>query len=205
MSAFQNAQTIDGFTMKLWRGERMCLIGFDVESPPADLVGFAIECRFPGTDAFKPLLNRIAFAYDEPTHSAVDGQLVLDPEGRKNGDHLILIEDQRIAVVYAIQALLIFDHLHFRSVMQKTFTSADETQGRQPPPLVLKNPRRSRASPPGSRRTTSQARRNRATGSCSLTKGANCRKAPGRPHALLAPVRVRPRRSCSRSRQTHGK
>lgn len=74
MSAFQNAQTIDGFTMKLWRGEHMCLIGFDVESPPADLVGFAIECRFPGTDAFKPLLNRIAFAYDEPTHSAVDGQ-----------------------------------------------------------------------------------------------------------------------------------
>ncbi|WDG53749.1 hypothetical protein [Pseudomonas chlororaphis] len=83
MSAFQNAQTIDGFTMKLWRGEHMCLIGFDVESPPADLVGFAIECRFPGTDAFKPLLNRIAFAYDEPTHSAVDGQLVLDRGGRK--------------------------------------------------------------------------------------------------------------------------
>ncbi|AZC37043.1 phospholipase D-like domain-containing protein [Pseudomonas chlororaphis] len=74
MSDFQNAQTVDGFTMKLWRGERMCLIGFDVESPPADLVGFAIECRFPGTDAFKPLPNRIAFAYDQPTHSAVDGQ-----------------------------------------------------------------------------------------------------------------------------------
>ncbi|AZD15487.1 hypothetical protein [Pseudomonas chlororaphis] len=43
-------------------------------------------------------------------------------------------------MVYAIQALLIFDHLHFRSVMQKAFTSADETQGRQPPPLVLKKP-----------------------------------------------------------------
>ncbi|WIE47523.1 phospholipase D-like domain-containing protein [Pseudomonas sp. GM17] len=74
MADFYNTQTLDGFTMKLWRGERMCLIGFDVESPPADLVGFAIECRFPGTDVFKPLPNRIAFAYDEPTHSAVDGQ-----------------------------------------------------------------------------------------------------------------------------------
>ncbi|MGE7955143.1 phospholipase D-like domain-containing protein [Pseudomonas sp. NPDC089530] len=73
MADFQNAQTLDGFTMKLWRGERMCLIGFDVENPPADLVGFAIECKFPGSDDFTPLPNRIAFTYDEPAHTAVDG------------------------------------------------------------------------------------------------------------------------------------
>ncbi|TFY91443.1 hypothetical protein DYL59_05680 [Pseudomonas kairouanensis] len=33
---------------------------------------------------------------------------------KKNGDHLICIEDRKVAVVYAIQALLLFDHFHFR-------------------------------------------------------------------------------------------
>ena len=34
--------------MKLWRGERMCLLGFNVEKPEEDFVGFAIECKEPG-------------------------------------------------------------------------------------------------------------------------------------------------------------
>jgi hypothetical protein len=60
--------------MKLWRGERMCLIGFDVPAPaPADLVGFAIECRAPGRRKFVPLKNRLAFSYDEPIATAVTG------------------------------------------------------------------------------------------------------------------------------------
>jgi hypothetical protein len=60
--------------MKLWRGERMCLIGFDVPAPaPADLVGFAIECRAPGRRKFEPLKNRLAFSYDEPIATAVTG------------------------------------------------------------------------------------------------------------------------------------
>lgn len=33
---------------------------------------------------------------------------------KNNGDHLIRIEDRKIAVVYAIEALRLFDHLHFR-------------------------------------------------------------------------------------------
>ena len=60
--------------MKLWRGERMCLIGLDVPAPaPADLVGFAIECRAPGRRKFEPLKNRMAFSYDEPITTAVTG------------------------------------------------------------------------------------------------------------------------------------
>ncbi|OLF54750.1 phospholipase D-like domain-containing protein [Pseudomonas chlororaphis] len=74
MADFYNTQTLDGFTMKLWRGERMCLIGFDVEKPPADLVGFALEYKPPGAEDFTPLPNRIAFEYDAPAHDAVDGQ-----------------------------------------------------------------------------------------------------------------------------------
>lgn len=33
---------------------------------------------------------------------------------KENGDHLICIEDRRIAIVYAIEALRLFDHFHFR-------------------------------------------------------------------------------------------
>ena len=62
MSDFENQDSKDGFSMKLWRGERTCLLGFDVASPEPDLVGFAIECRSPGTTDFHPLLNRITFA-----------------------------------------------------------------------------------------------------------------------------------------------
>ena len=74
MSAFENQSTTNGFTMKLWRGERMCLVAFDVDEPEDDLVGFAIECRSPESNGrFIPLANRIAFSYDEPGAAAVDG------------------------------------------------------------------------------------------------------------------------------------
>lgn len=70
---FQNATKKDGFSMKLWRGERMCLVGFDVEEPEDDLVGFAIECRSPGNSDFAPLRNRLAFSYPATTKKAVTG------------------------------------------------------------------------------------------------------------------------------------
>jgi hypothetical protein len=35
-----------------------------------------------------------------------------------NGDNLVMIEDPRVATSYAIEALRVFDHLHFRSRMQ---------------------------------------------------------------------------------------
>jgi phosphatidylserine/phosphatidylglycerophosphate/cardiolipin synthase-like enzyme len=74
MDDFENADTNAGLSMKLWRGERMCLVGFDVEPPaPPDLVGFAIERRAPGEQTFEPLRNRLAFSYDEPVTTAVTG------------------------------------------------------------------------------------------------------------------------------------
>ncbi|MBZ8142637.1 hypothetical protein CLD22_22400 [Rubrivivax gelatinosus] len=33
---------------------------------------------------------------------------------RSNGDHLIRLEDRRVAIAYAIEALRLFDHFHFR-------------------------------------------------------------------------------------------
>ena len=66
----------DGFHLKLWRGERMCLIGMDVDVPEADLVGFAIEVKHPGGNSFSPLRNRLAFSY--PAGSTVDGNVQFD-------------------------------------------------------------------------------------------------------------------------------
>ena len=78
MSDFTCSATKSGFTMKLWRGERMCLIGFDVAAPEPDLVGFMIECKAPDAATFEPLQNRIAFAYDEPVEEAVTGSRKFD-------------------------------------------------------------------------------------------------------------------------------
>jgi len=73
MNEFTAIASKPNFTMKLWRGERMCLIAFDVDAPEADLVGFAIECKSPGAKRFTALRNRLAFAYDEPLAQAVTG------------------------------------------------------------------------------------------------------------------------------------
>ena len=66
MDDFTATATKAGFTMKLWRGERTCLVAFDVAAPEPDLVGFAIECKPPGAKRFLPLMNRLAFSYDKP-------------------------------------------------------------------------------------------------------------------------------------------
>ena len=73
MADFCVKDSEDGFTMKLWRGERMCLIAFDLEDPEDDFVGFAIECKAPCEAVFHVLPNRLAFSYDEPAGRAVTG------------------------------------------------------------------------------------------------------------------------------------
>jgi hypothetical protein len=70
---FTNARQTDGLSVKLWRGERMCLIGMDVDEPESDFVGFSIEVKRPGSSEFMPLRNRLAFSYDKPVDQAVDG------------------------------------------------------------------------------------------------------------------------------------
>jgi phosphatidylserine/phosphatidylglycerophosphate/cardiolipin synthase-like enzyme len=52
---------VGGFRLKLWRGESTCLLGFDVDEPEPDFVGFAVEFRAPGDTDFQPLSNRLSF------------------------------------------------------------------------------------------------------------------------------------------------
>src|SRR5690348_11759833 len=73
MATFSNASSKAGFHAKLWRGERMCLVGMDVDQPEDDLVGFSIEVRNPKARDFTPLRNRLNFAYDKPVEDAVNG------------------------------------------------------------------------------------------------------------------------------------
>jgi phosphatidylserine/phosphatidylglycerophosphate/cardiolipin synthase-like enzyme len=74
MAEFTNSKTIDGFSVKLWRGERMALIGMDVDDPEPDFVGFSIEVQSPGSDGFQPLRNRLAFSYPKSSAlKSVDG------------------------------------------------------------------------------------------------------------------------------------
>ncbi len=70
MADFESQDSKNGFSMKLWRGERMCLVGFDVDVAEPDLVGFAIEVKEPGATTFEPLRNRLTFA---PAPGAVNG------------------------------------------------------------------------------------------------------------------------------------
>jgi len=59
MNAFRETE---GFRVKLWRGESMCLLGFDVDPPVEDdFVGFAVEYKEPGSTSFKRLHNRLSF------------------------------------------------------------------------------------------------------------------------------------------------
>src|SRR5262245_12786924 len=57
------------FTLKLHRGDGMCLVGMNWKHgrPPDNFVGFAIESKPPGGDTYFPLNNRLTFA-------GVDGQ-----------------------------------------------------------------------------------------------------------------------------------
>lgn len=73
MNEFTNIDQKDGLTVKLWRGERMCLIGMDVAQPEPDFVGFAVEVQSPNSPDFIPLRNRLNFAYTQPSATAVNG------------------------------------------------------------------------------------------------------------------------------------
>jgi phosphatidylserine/phosphatidylglycerophosphate/cardiolipin synthase-like enzyme len=73
--------------------------------------------------------------FDKPTAKVFTGSSNFAPSGEGgNGDHMLLIEDQKIAIAYTIEALRMFDHLHFRNVMQE----AEESE--RPKKLFLRKP-----------------------------------------------------------------
>jgi hypothetical protein len=73
MNDFTSSKSGSGLSVKLWRGERMSMIGMDVDDPEPDFVGFSIEVKSPGKTNFSPLRNRINFSYTKSLGEAVDG------------------------------------------------------------------------------------------------------------------------------------
>jgi phosphatidylserine/phosphatidylglycerophosphate/cardiolipin synthase-like enzyme len=77
-----------------------------------------------------------------PTAKVFTGSSNLAPSGEKaNGDHLIMIEDQKLAVAYTIEALRVFDHLHFRNRMKDAGKQTPKSKAKKPDQLTLKKPK----------------------------------------------------------------
>jgi hypothetical protein len=77
----------------------------------------------------------VVIDFDKPTARVYTGSYNFSgPADTENGENLLVIKDRRIAVAYAIEALRIFDHYHFRVVAQKAKDKGE--------PLVLTKPPR---------------------------------------------------------------
>jgi len=73
--------------------------------------------------------------FDKPTARVYMGSYNFsEPADLSNGENLLVIKDRRVAVAYAIEALRIFDHYHFRVAHQQAKDDGE--------PLVLAKPPR---------------------------------------------------------------
>ena len=62
---FERKESAGGLTVKLYRGEGVALLAFDLDPAQAtdDFVGFTVEVRYPGSDNWGVLWNRLHFDY----------------------------------------------------------------------------------------------------------------------------------------------
>ena len=89
--------------------------------------------------AAKPNFRMVITDFSLPTARVFTGSSNLAPSGESgNGDHLLMIEDPKIATAYAIEALRVFDHLHFRSTLPET---TGMTAAANKAALTLRKPR----------------------------------------------------------------
>jgi phosphatidylserine/phosphatidylglycerophosphate/cardiolipin synthase-like enzyme len=62
----------------------------------------------------------VVIDFDKPTARVWMGSYNFsDPADGDNGENLLIVKDRRIAVAYAVEALRIFDHYHFRAKQQE--------------------------------------------------------------------------------------
>lgn len=52
---------------------------------------------------------------------------------RENGDHIVMIEDRKVAIAYAIEALRLLDHFHFRVRLKEGETQVKRMTLAKPP------------------------------------------------------------------------
>jgi PLD-like domain len=63
--AYESTESSGGLTCKLYRGEGVALLAFDLDQAdaPDDFVGFTVEVKYPGSDHWGALHNRLSFDY----------------------------------------------------------------------------------------------------------------------------------------------
>jgi phosphatidylserine/phosphatidylglycerophosphate/cardiolipin synthase-like enzyme len=72
--------------------------------------------------------------FDKPTARVYLGSYNFSiPADTKNGENLLLIRDRRIATSYAIEALRIFDHYHFRVTQKEAKKARKKLELKKPP------------------------------------------------------------------------
>jgi phosphatidylserine/phosphatidylglycerophosphate/cardiolipin synthase-like enzyme len=76
----------------------------------------------------------VVIDFDKPTARVYLGSYNFSiAADETNGENLLLIKDQRVALSYMIEALRIFDHWHFRVVQEESKTAKKKLQLRKPP------------------------------------------------------------------------
>lgn len=76
----------------------------------------------------------VVIDFDKPTARVYLGSYNFSsPADIRNGENLLLIRDRRIAVSYAVEALRIFDHYHFRVAQQEAGKAKAELALAKPP------------------------------------------------------------------------
>ncbi len=83
----------------------------------------------------------IVIDFDKPTARVYLGSYNFsDPADTKNGENLLFIRDRRIAVSYAVEALSIFDHYHFRITEKETKKKKKKLELAKPPRKAREKP-----------------------------------------------------------------
>lgn len=76
----------------------------------------------------------VVIDFDKPTARVWMGSYNFSGSAdRKNGENLLLIKDRRVAVAYAVEALRLFDHYHFRIAQEEAKTRRESLTLAMPP------------------------------------------------------------------------
>lgn len=119
--------------------------GIDVQKPDGNVAVVspaALEGNLPEPFKSEPVGGSgvrmhhkfVVIDFDKPSARVYLGSHNFsDAADTKNGENLLLIRNRRIAVSYAIQALTLFDHYHFRVTQQEAKTARKKLQLARPP------------------------------------------------------------------------
>ncbi|HEX5928004.1 MAG TPA: phospholipase D-like domain-containing protein [Solirubrobacterales bacterium] len=120
--------------------------GIDLQKPDGNLapVSFAALTKnvpepFKSEPNSGPVGTRmhhkfVVIDFDKPTARVYLGSYNFsNPADTENGENLLVVNDRRIAVAYAVEALRIFDHYHFRVVSQEAKDSGKPLMLAKPP------------------------------------------------------------------------